>query len=137
MPERVSIYVEGAPNAFGHFSQVIKFGNAIHVSGQLPLDPATMRLVSPEPDAQARAVFRHLTAVLQACSGQLSNVLSTKIYLIDLKDYGHVDKVSKEFFFFTPPARTVMQVAALPYGARVMIDAIAELNPVSVTGKLI
>jgi 2-iminobutanoate/2-iminopropanoate deaminase len=134
MAERVSIFVEGAPAPFGHFSQVIKFGNALHISGQLPLDPATGKLVSPQPEDQARQIFRHFTSIMQACAGQLSNILSTRVYLIDLRDYGALDKVSREFFFFTPPARTVMQVSALPFGARVMIDATAELNPKELKG---
>jgi 2-iminobutanoate/2-iminopropanoate deaminase len=135
MPERVSIFVENAPPPFGHFAQVIKYGTQVHVSGQLPLDPKTGRLVSAEPLEQAKAVFNNLTNVMQAVSGQLSNILSTRVYLIDLRDYKAVDDVSKEFFFFTPPARTVIQVAGLPFGARIMIDAVAELVPVEGTVK--
>ena len=129
MTERVSIFVEGAPVSFGHFSQVIKYGNAVHVSGQLPIDSETNKLVSSDPAEQARSILQHLTASMQATSGQLSNILSTRLYLIDLKDHGAFDKVSRDFFFFTPPARTVLQVSALPFGARMMLDAIAELNP--------
>jgi 2-iminobutanoate/2-iminopropanoate deaminase len=135
MPERVSIFVEGAPNAFGHFSQVIKYGNSVHISGQLPIDPATNRLVSTEIGPQAKAVFQHLTRIMQACSGQLSNVLLTRIYLTDLRDHAAVDAASKEFFFFTPPARTVVLVAGLPFGARIMVEAVAELNPVEMSPK--
>ncbi len=136
MAERVSIWVENAPNAFGHFSQVIKFGNSIHISGQLPIDPDSKppRLVSNDPAEQGAAVFRNLTSVMQACAGQLSNIMSMRFYFIDLKDHGAVDKASKEFFYFTPPARTVIQVVALPFGARFMADAIAELNPVDTKG---
>lgn len=130
MPEKVSIFVEGAPAPFGHFSQVIKFGNALHISGQLPLDAQTGKLVSGDMKDQTRLIFQHFTSIMQACAGQLSNFLSTRVYLIDLRDYKALDEVSREFFFFTPPARTVLQVSALPYGARVMIDAVAELNPV-------
>ncbi|MCC5875176.1 MAG: deaminase [Candidatus Sumerlaeia bacterium] len=134
MPEKVSIFVEGAPSPFGHFSQVIKYGNSLHISGQLPLDAETGKLVSPDVKEQSRVVFQHFTSIMQACAGQLSNFLSTRVYLIDLRDYKALDEVSREFFFFTPPARTVLQVAALPYGARVMIDAVAELNPVEMKG---
>lgn len=138
MAERVSIFVENAPSAFGHYSQVIKLGNTIHVSGQLPLDPKTNRVATPEVRDQAKLVFNHLTAVMQACSGQLSNILSMRLYLIDLKDHGPIDEVSRQFFFFTPPARTVLQVSALPFGARLMVDAIAELNPVAMApGKFL
>ena len=130
MPEKISLFIENAPSPFGHFAQVIKFQNAVHVSGQLPIDPKTQRLVSEDMQEQSRAVFRHLTSVMQGCAGQLSNILSTRVYLIDLRDHGTFDKVSREFFFFTPPARSVVQVVALPFGARIMVDAIAELNPV-------
>ncbi|MBI1291947.1 hypothetical protein GC173_12015 [bacterium] len=130
MPERVSIFVEDAPPPFGHFAQVLKFGNRIFISGQLPIDPATGRLVSNDVTEQAKAVFKYLTNVMQACAGQLSNVMMTRLYFVDLRDYPAVDKVSKEFFFFVPPARTVVQVASLPYGARIMIEAEAELAPV-------
>ncbi|CAN5445527.1 RidA family protein [soil metagenome] len=135
MPERVSIFVEGAPNAFGHFSQVIKFGNAVHISGQLPVDPKTNKLVSDDVAEQSRAIMRSFAAILQACAGQLSNILSTRLYLIDLRDHKAFDDVAKEFFFFTPPARTVVLVTGLPFGARVMVEAVAELNPVEFSGK--
>jgi 2-iminobutanoate/2-iminopropanoate deaminase len=72
---------------------------------------------------------------MQACSGQLSHILSTRVYLVDFKDYAAIDAVSKEFFFFTPPARTVMQVGALPFGARVMIEAVAELPTLDMASK--
>lgn len=135
MPERVSIFVENAPMAFGHFSQVIKYGNSVHISGQLPIDPKTRRLVSTDITAQTKAVFDHLAAIMQACAGQLSNILHTRVYLIDLRDHGAVDAVSKEVFFFTPPARTVVMVTALPFGARIMVEAVAELNPVESAPK--
>lgn len=135
MPERVAIYVEGAPTAFGHFSQVIKFGNSLHISGQLPIESTTGRLISAEMEPQVRQVFKNLTTILQACAGQASNVMSIRIYLIDLRDHKILDDLSKEVFFFTPPARTVLQVSALPFGARVMIDATAELNPVEMSAK--
>lgn len=134
MAEKVSIFVEGAPSPFGHFSQVVKFGNALHISGQLPLDPESGKLVSADMKEQSRAIFQHFTSIMQACAGQLSHILSTRVYLIDLRDYKTLDEVSKEFFFFTPPARTVLQVSALPFGARIMVDATAELNPVDMKG---
>lgn len=137
MAEKVSIFVEGAPSAFGHFSQVIKIKDSVHLSGQLPVDPETNRLVSQDVGEQCRKVFEHMTALMQACSGQLSNILHTRVYLVDLRDHAAYDKVCRDFFF-TPPARTVVQVAALPFGARIMVDAVAELNPVELKGgKLI
>ncbi|MCC6548400.1 RidA family protein [Candidatus Sumerlaeota bacterium] len=135
MAERVSIFVEGAPSAFGHFSQVIKYGTSIHISGQLPVDAKTNRLVSSEIGPQAKAVFDNLMKIMQACAGQMSNIMHTRIYLVDLRDHGTVDAISKEVFYFTPPARTVVMVAGLPFGARIMVEAIAELNPVEMAPK--
>ncbi|MDX2175271.1 MAG: Rid family hydrolase [Candidatus Sumerlaeia bacterium] len=127
MPEKVAVFVDGVPSSYGHFSQAIKYGDAIHISGQLPIDGKTNKLVSTEVDAQARKVFEHLTAVMQACGGALTNVLSITLYLVDLRDHAVVDKVSRDYFFFMPPARSVVAVAALPFGARLCIDAVAQL----------
>lgn len=130
MPEKVSIFVESAPSSYGHFSQAIKIENDIHISGLLPIDPQTNRLVAAEIGPQAKAVFSYLTAIMQSCGGQLSNILSIRLYLIDLRDHAEVDKLSKEYFFFIPPARTVVAVSAIPFGARLCIDATARLTPV-------
>ncbi|HNM46299.1 RidA family protein [Candidatus Sumerlaeota bacterium] len=135
MAERVSIFVEGAPSAFGHFSQVIKHGNSVHISGQLPVDPKTNRLVSMEIGPQAKAVFENLSKIMQACAGQMSNILLTRIYLTDLRDHSAVDVITREVFFFTPPARTVVMVAGLPFGAKIMVEAVAELNPIEMAPK--
>ncbi|MEO8377847.1 MAG: RidA family protein [Candidatus Sumerlaeota bacterium] len=135
MAERVSIFVEGAPSAFGHFSQVMKQGTSVHISGQLPVDAATNRLISPEIGPQTKLVFENLTKIMQACAGQLSNILLTRIYLIDLRDHAAVDAITREVFFFTPPARTVVLVAGLPFGARIMVEAVAELNPIEMAPK--
>jgi|JI8StandDraft_1071087.scaffolds.fasta_scaffold184691_2 reactive intermediate/imine deaminase len=134
MPEKVSIFVEGAPSAYGHFAQAIKLGDTVHISGQLPIDAQTNKLVAPDAATQARTVFNYLTAIMQSCGGQLSNVLSMRLYLIDLRDHAEVDKISREFFFFIPPARTVVAVAALPFGARVCIDATAQLTTSEIPG---
>jgi 2-iminobutanoate/2-iminopropanoate deaminase len=132
MSEKVSIFVESAPKPFGNFAQVVKLGNTVHISGQLPIDLETGRLVSNDVGEQSKVVLKYLTAIMQSCAGQVSNILSTRIYLVDLRDHGAYDKVSKEVFYFTPPTRTVIAVAALPFGARIMIDATAELVPIEI-----
>lgn len=134
MAEKVSIFVEGAPQAFGHFSQVIKIHDTVYTSGILPIDVKTNRLVSDDAGEQAKAVLQHLTALMQACSGQLSNIVTTRVYFVDLRDHSAYDKVCREFFFFTPPARTVIPVPSLPFGAKIMLEAVGELNPVEVKG---
>jgi 2-iminobutanoate/2-iminopropanoate deaminase len=128
MPEKVSIWAEGAPAPFGHYCNAIKYGNTIHLSGQLPLDPATGRPIQGDVEAQARRVLDNLNALLQACGAQLSCVMKTTLYLVDLRDFPAFDKVAKEYFYFLPPARTTVMVAGLPGGCRVCLDALAELK---------
>ncbi len=134
MSEKISIFVENAPTPYGHFTQAIKVENHVCISGQLPLKPEENVLVGDDIESQAKAVFHHLTAIMQGCTGQLSNITIVRFYLTDLSDHEAVDKVSREFFYFVPPARTVVQVAALPFGAKVMVEAEAELNPVEFKG---
>jgi enamine deaminase RidA (YjgF/YER057c/UK114 family) len=129
MPEKVSIWVENAPTPLSHNCQVMKYGNSLHFSGQLPLDAKSMQLVGSDPALQMRTVFNHLGECVQACGGQMSHVLKITLYLTDLADVAAYDKIAKEVFFFLPPALTVVQVAGLPKGARVCLDAFAEIKP--------
>lgn len=135
MTEKISIWAEEAPPPFGHYCNAIKYGNQIHLSGQLPLDPNTGRPIQGDVDAQARRVLDNLTAILQACGCQLSSVLKTTLYLVDLRDFPVFDKVAKEYFYFLPPARTTVAVAALPGGCRICLDAYAEIKTADATGK--
>jgi 2-iminobutanoate/2-iminopropanoate deaminase len=134
MAEKISIWAEGAPQPFGHYTQALKFGNTIHISGQLPLDPQTNRPVAGDIEAQSRQVLNNIAAILQACGGQLSNLLSTTVYLTDLRDFPVFDKVTKEFFFFLPPTRTTVMVSALPGGSKICISGVAELPPSDMGG---
>ncbi|MCB2155849.1 Rid family detoxifying hydrolase [bacterium] len=134
MSEKVSIWAENAPKAFGHYCQAIKMGNQIHMSGQLPLDPATGKPTGGDIKAQTKQVFDNMTAILQACGAQLSHILSTRVYLVDLRDFPAFDEVSKEYFYFLPPARTTLAVPALPGGCRVCVEAVAEMPPVEKQG---
>lgn len=135
MAEKVSIWAEGCPQPFGNYCQAIKMGNMIYLSGQLPIDPATGRPIGGDIEAQARRVFDNMTALLQACGGQLSNILMSTVYLVDLRDFPAFDKVTKDYFFFLPPARTTVAVSALPGGSRVCVDAIAEIKTAEIAGK--
>ncbi len=127
MTEKVSIWAEEAPQPFGHYSQAIKMGNRIFISGQLPLDPKSGRPIGGDVEAQSRQVLQNMTAILQSCGTQLSHLVMTTLYLVDLRDFPVFDKVSKEFFFFMPPARTTIAVSALPGGARICMDGIVEI----------
>ncbi len=134
MAEKISVFVDEAPTPYGHFTQAIKVGNHVFVGGQLPLKADENVLVGDDIESQAKAVFHHLTAIMQGCTGQLSNITILRVYLTDLSDHEAVDKISQDHFYFVPPARTVIQVAALPFGAKIMIEAEGELNPAELKG---
>ena len=121
-----AIKTERAPAAIGPYSQAIKSGDLVFLSGQIPLDPASGELVSGDVEAQARRVLDNLRAVLAAAGCSFQDVVKTTIYLIDLADFTAVNAVYESFFSGDPPARATVQVAALPKGARVEIDAIAR-----------
>ncbi len=115
-----------APRAIGPYSQAVGFGELVFCSGQIPLDPATGELVGVgDVRAQTRRVMENLGAVLRAAGADFSTVVKTTIYLADLGDFAHVNEVYGGYFASDPPARATVQVAGLPRGARVEIDAIA------------
>ncbi|HUB06755.1 MAG TPA: RidA family protein [Myxococcales bacterium] len=120
------IHTEGAPKAIGPYSQAVKAGPGFtFLSGQIPLDPKTGELVEGDIRAQTERVMQNLEAVLHAAGLQFRHVLKTTIYLVDLGDFAAVNEVYGKRFPQAPPARATVQVAALPKGARVEIDAIA------------
>jgi len=127
MAEKVSIWAEDAPVADGHYCQAIKMGDMVYLSSQLPIDPKTNDLAGTDIEAQTRQVLKNITCIMQDCGGQLSHVLRMTVFVTDLADLDAYDRVSKEFFYFLPPARTAACVAALPRGAKVSVDAIAEI----------
>lgn len=127
MSDLEKIHTDSAPAAIGPYSQAIKAGNLVFLSGQIPLDPTTMELVGTDAAAQAHQVFRNLRAVAQASGGDLSDVVKLTIYLIDLGQFVQVNRVMSEYFGDPFPARATIQVSALPKGAQVEIDAILAL----------
>ena len=117
---------DAAPAPVGPYSQAVEHEGWIFASGQIPLDPASGELVGGEIEDQARQVLANLRAVLEAAGASLEDVVRTTIYLIDLGDFPRVNAVYAEHFTAEPrPARATVQVAALPLGAAVEIDAIA------------
>jgi len=117
---------EAAPRAVGPYSQAIRSRGLLFLSGQIPLDPTTGTLLSGPIDTQARRVLDNLTAVLDAAGSSLAQVVRTTIYLTDLNDFAAVNAVYSSYFPHDPPARSTVQVAALPLGASIEIDLIAE-----------
>src|SRR3954447_9543345 len=123
---RKVIQTNDAPKAIGPYSQAIGAGNLVFCSGQIPLDPKTNEMVGTgDVKAQAQRVMENLGAVLKAGGATFANVVKTTIYLQDLADFATVNDVYGAYFKEAPPARATVQVAALPKGAMVEIDAIA------------
>jgi 2-iminobutanoate/2-iminopropanoate deaminase len=126
---RTVVHTDDAPKAIGPYSQAIRAGNLVFCSGQIPLDYQTGEMVgSGDVRVQARRVMDNLQAVLKAAGTSLSQVVKTTIYLQDLADFGAVNEVYGSYFAAAPPARATVQVAGLPRGALVEIDAIAVVE---------
>ena len=124
---KTPISTDQAPAAIGTYSQAIRCGDTVYLSGQIPLDPATMELVGGDPAAQIHQVFRNLAAVTQAAGGSLADVLRLSVYLTDLGHFAMVNEIMAEYFSEPYPARAAIGVAALPRGALVEMDAIAHI----------
>ena len=122
---RVAIATKAAPAAVGPYSQAVRVGDLVFCSGQIPLDPATGALVEGDFAAQARRVLDNLSAVLREAGLGMKDVVRSTIYLADLADFAEVNRVYAEYFTPPYPARSTIQAAALPKGARVEIDVIA------------
>jgi reactive intermediate/imine deaminase len=124
---RRPIQTDHAPAAIGTYSQAIEAGGVVYLSGQIPLDPATMEMVPGDTEIQIRRVLDNLEAVARAAGGGLGNMLKLTVYLIDLGDFAVVNQVMEDYFQQPYPARAAVQVSALPRGARVEIDAIMQV----------
>jgi 2-iminobutanoate/2-iminopropanoate deaminase len=120
-----TIETPNAPRPIGPYSQAIRAGDFVFLSGQIPLDPTTGAVAEGDTAEQARRVLLNLMAVLEAAGSSLSKVVKTTIYLSDLNDFGAVNQVYGEYFGDAKPARSTVQVSRLPRDVRVEIDAIA------------
>lgn len=124
---REAISSEGAPKAIGPYSQAIRAGSLIFVSGQIPLDPATGQMVEGDVVAQTHRVFANLKAILEAAGASLDHVVRATVYLADMNDFAAVNEVYGSYFSSPAPARATVQAARLPKDSRVEIDVIASL----------
>lgn len=115
-----------APAAIGPYSQAIRWGNLIFVSGQIPIDPATSRVVEGDISAQTERVLKNLAAILEAAGSSLAQVLKTTVYLKDMDEFGKMNEVYARFLGEHPPARATVQVARLPRDVGVEIEVVAE-----------
>ena len=123
---RKTVRTDKAPAAIGPYSQGVLCGGFLFCAGQIPLDPATGKIVDGGIEAQTGRVLRNLEAVLAAGGASLASVVKTTVYLADLGDFPAMNAVYGKFFPADPPARATVQAAKLPAGARVEIDAIAS-----------
>ncbi len=127
MNNRAIISTPTAPAAIGPYSQAVKVGNTVWLSGQIPLVPGTTELVAGDITVQATQAFKNLGAVAEAAGGSLSNAVKINISLTDLAHFGAVNEVMARFFSEPFPARACVQVAALPKGAQIEIEAVLAL----------
>ena len=125
---RIPISTDKAPAAIGPYSQAVRRGSFVFLSGQIPLDPATGQLVDGDISAQARRVFDNLRAVCSAAGGSFDDVVRIGIYLTDLGDFAAVNAVMAENFQAPFPARSTIEVSGLPRGAHVEVDAILAFD---------
>ncbi len=124
---KIIISTDRAPEAIGTYSQAVRAGNTVYLSGQIPLDPATMTLVEGDIRAQIHRVFRNLHAVAEAAGGSLADVVKLNVFLTDLSHFAAVNEVMAEYFQEPYPARAAVGVSALPKDANVEMDAIMVL----------
>jgi len=125
---RKIIHTDKAPAAIGPYSQAVRVGDTVYLSGQIPLDPATGLLVEGDISAQARRAFDNLKAVCEAAGGSLSDIARLGLYLTDLDNFAAVNAVMGEYFQAPFPARSTIEVSGLPRGAGFEVDAIMALD---------
>ncbi|MGE5624877.1 MAG: RidA family protein [Bacillota bacterium] len=125
---RTSVFTDRAPKAIGPYSQAVRVGSTVYLSGQIPLDPRTGELVSGDFNLEVRRVFDNLKAVAETAGDGLKDVVRVTIYLTDLGHFPKVNEVMAEYFKEPYPARVTIGVAALPRGARVEIDAVMAVG---------
>jgi reactive intermediate/imine deaminase len=124
---RQIIRTDQAPEAIGPYSQAVRVGRTVYLSGQIPLDPQTMELVAGDIEVQARRVFDNLQAVAAAAGGELDDLVKLNVFLTDLGHFARVNQVMTEYFQEPYPARAAIGVAALPRGAAVEMDGVLQL----------
>ena len=121
------VYTKNAPDAIGPYSQAVKAGNTIYVSGQLPIDPATGAFAGEDIASQTRQSLTNIKNILEAAGTDMSSVVKTTVLLADISDFAAMNEVYGQFFAEPYPARAAFQVAAVPKGALVEIEAVAVI----------
>jgi reactive intermediate/imine deaminase len=126
MPKSI-IQTDRAPQAIGTYSQAVKAGNTVYLSGQIPLVPETMLMVSEDFTAQAQQVFKNIEAVCVAAGGSMRDLVKVNIYLTDLSNFATVNEIMSQYFQQPYPARAAIGVGELPKGSKIEIDGVMEL----------
>jgi reactive intermediate/imine deaminase len=124
---RQTIHTDLAPAAIGTYSQAVRAGHTLYISGQIPLDPATGKLVSGDIDAEIRRCFENLQAIAIAAGGSLDDAVKLSVFLVDLAHFPRVNEIMATYFTQPYPARAAVGVTALPKGARVEVECILQL----------
>ncbi|MBO6226523.1 MAG: RidA family protein [Shewanella sp.] len=127
MAEKIIIATENAPAAIGTYSQAVKVGSTVYLSGQIPLVPSTMQIVSDDFEAQVVQVFENLTAVSTAAGGSINDIVKLNIFLIDLSHFAKVNEIMSRYFSQPYPARAAIGVKQLPKDSQVEMDGVMEL----------
>ncbi|MPY26479.1 RidA family protein [Shewanella psychropiezotolerans] len=127
MAEKIIIATDKAPQAIGTYSQAVKVGSTVYLSGQIPLDPKTMQMVSDEFEAQVVQVFDNLTAVCEAAGGSLSDIVKLNIFMTDLSNFATVNEIMERYFSQPYPARAAIGVKQLPKDSLVEMDGVMEV----------
>lgn len=127
MAEKIIIATDKAPAAIGTYSQAVKVGNTVYLSGQIPLDPVSMQIVSDDFSAQVVQVFKNLTAVTEAAGGSMNDIVKLNIFLTDLSHFATVNEIMSQYFSQPYPARAAIGVKELPKGSLVEMDGVMEL----------
>ena len=124
---RTIIHTDDAPKAIGTYSQAVRVGDTVWISGQIPLDPKTMQLVSGDIDAEIRRAFDNLAAIVKAAGGTFANAVKVTVFLTDLGHFARVNEIMATYFPQPYPARAAVGVASLPRGARVEVECVLSL----------
>lgn len=125
---RQTIQTSNAPQAIGPYSQAVRAGDTVYLSGQIPLDPTTMQLVSGDIEAETHQVFKNLRAVAEAAGGSLANAVKVNVFLTDLGHFAKVNEIMASYCTQPFPARAAVGVAQLPRGARVEVECVLYLG---------
>ena len=125
---RQIITTDKAPKAIGTYSQAVRAGDTVYVSGQIPLDPATGELVGGDMEAQIRRVFANLQAIVEAAGATFANVVKLNVYLVDLKHFALVNQTMAQYFREPFPARAAVGVASLPRGAQIEMECVLHVG---------